>query len=120
MRSQAMCSLNWRGEAHPEQFETGHVSGYAHMEVVGESAIMTKMLCPCGEVITMSGLMPNPLEWLLISDSEYDEYQGTIDAESLYLAMLHAFRCPKSGHLFVYWDGLGEQATVYEPTGKVD
>lgn len=77
---------------------------------------MAKMLCPCGEVITMSGLIPNPIEWLLISDVEYDKFHGTIDSEQLYMSMSRAFRCPTSGHLFVFWEGMGNFPTVYEPS----
>ena len=79
---------------------------------------MAKFLCPCGEVITTSGRVPNPLEWLLISDESYDRVRGTKEAESLYESMVHAFRCPGSGHLFVYWDGMGQEATIYQPSGR--
>lgn len=79
---------------------------------------MAKFVCPCGQVIAVSGLIPNPIEWLLISDMSYDQLGSTVDADTLYKSMVHAFRCPRSGHLFVYWDGLIEQATLYEPRGK--
>lgn len=81
---------------------------------------MSKMLCPCGEVISMSGPIPNPIEWLLISSVDYDRFQGTIDAERLYKSMISMFKCPKSGHLFIFWNGMGESATVYAPSGTVD
>jgi hypothetical protein len=79
---------------------------------------MAKFLCLCGEVVTTSGPMPNPLEWLLISDESYDRVRGSKDVESLYESMAHAFRCPTSGHLFVYWDGMDQEATIYQPSGK--
>lgn len=76
---------------------------------------MAKMTCPCGEIITTSGPIPNPAEWLLISDNEYDRLSGTIDIETLYRGMVHAFRCPRSGHLFIFWAGMEQPPNIYEP-----
>lgn len=81
---------------------------------------MAKMVCPCGEVISTSGLIPNPVEWLLVADVEYDRLQGSIDAESLYKSMVHSFKCPKSGHLFIFWDGMDKPGRIYEPSGAIE
>jgi hypothetical protein len=74
---------------------------------------MTKWLCGCGEVIHTSGPMPNPAEWLLISDERFDEFSGMVDAETVYRSACHAFRCDRCGRLHVFWDGMGADPTVY-------
>ena len=76
---------------------------------------MAKLRCVCGEVITTSGLIPNPDQWQFIADERFDEFTGLVDAEVLYRAMSSFFRCPVSGHLWVFWDGFDAPPTVYEP-----
>jgi hypothetical protein len=79
---------------------------------------MSKLLCPCGEVIRISGSIPNPVEWLLVSDEGFD-VEGLIDRQKLYFEMTHLFRCPTSDHLFIFWDGFDAPGTTYAPTGAV-
>ncbi len=76
---------------------------------------MAKFLCTCGAVVRVSGDIPNPFEWLLISDVKYDEFTGPVDAQELYGEMTHAFRCDACGRLWVYWNGLGEPPAEYSP-----
>jgi hypothetical protein len=80
---------------------------------------MSKFLCPCGEVIRISGSIPNPVEWLLESDRAFD-HDHTIDPQELYFRMVHLFRCPTSDHLFIFWRGFDAPGTTYSPTGKID
>lgn len=75
---------------------------------------MAKFRCSCGYVIRTSGEIPNPDEWLIISDVEY-ERQGSIDMDGLYDRMIHAYRCPRSGHLWIFWDGLEGEPSPYTP-----
>ena len=74
---------------------------------------MAKWLCACGSQIQSSGPIPNPTEWLLVSDSDFDAFSGTVDAEDVYGAMSHAFRCPTCGRLHIFWGGFGEEPTIY-------
>jgi hypothetical protein len=53
---------------------------------------MPKMLCKCGNVISWS-LIPNPIEYLIISDVEYDKYTDVVDADELYSKMKHIMEC---------------------------
>lgn len=80
---------------------------------------MSKFVCPCGELIRISGSIPNPVEWLLVSDEEFD-HDGAIDPQQLYFKMVHLFRCSKSHHLFVFWRGFDAPGTTYTPTGQVE
>ena len=75
---------------------------------------MPKMLCRCGETLRWSEI-PNPIEWLLIADTAYDEYHNQVDAESLYRAMTHLLRCPTCDRLWVFWEGFPSDPTEYVP-----
>ncbi|MCB2408090.1 hypothetical protein [Hymenobacter lucidus] len=59
------------------------------------------------------GAIPNPSEWLLISDVEYDRDAGQVDADTLYSNMKSMLVCPHCGRLLVYWQGFGEKYTAY-------
>jgi hypothetical protein len=74
---------------------------------------MAKWLCACGSQIQSSGPIPNPTEWLLVSDSDFDTFAGTVDAEKVYAAMSHAFRCPACGRLHIFWRGFDNEPTIY-------
>jgi hypothetical protein len=76
---------------------------------------MSRFTCVCGHVLTTSGEIPNPDEWLYISDTEYDTFSGTVDAEQVYAAFGHAFVCPRSGHIWVFKDGFDADPTGYAP-----
>jgi hypothetical protein len=76
---------------------------------------MSKFRCLCGEIITTSGDIPNPDEWLYVSDVEFDRYSGSIQAENLYQAFGQAFLCPKSGHIWLFRDGIDAEPTGYAP-----
>lgn len=74
---------------------------------------MAKWLCPCGATVQSSGEIPNPSEWLLISDADFDAFSGTIEAEDVYQEMAHAFRCAACDRLHVFWSGLEREPAVY-------
>jgi hypothetical protein len=76
---------------------------------------MATFRCVCGTVISTSGGIPNANEWRLLSDTDLDSYQGTVDVEDLYRHMTIAYRCPTSGHLWLFWDGFENDPQVYEP-----
>lgn len=76
---------------------------------------MAKIRCFCGTIIQTSGAIPNELEWKILSDSEFDRFEGMIDAEEIYLASKSMFRCPTCGRLWVYWDGFDRVPQCYKP-----
>ena len=76
---------------------------------------MAKFRCVCGETIRTSGDIPNPIEWHLLSDVDFDEFHGEVEAEEVYLATTLMYRCPASDHLWIYWDGIDEEPTLYSP-----
>lgn len=78
---------------------------------------MAKWLCACGAQIQSSGPIPNPAEWLLISDLDFDAFTGTVAAEDVYASMSHAFRCGECGRLHVFWAGLDADPTIYRAEG---
>jgi len=81
---------------------------------------VAKWLCPCGATVQSSGAIPNPSEWLLISDSDFDAFSGTVEAEDVYKEMTHAFRCAACHRLHVFWSGLELEATIYAVEGASD
>ena len=76
---------------------------------------MSKFRCICGEILTTSGEIPNRDEWLYISDVEFERYTGNIEAERLYRAFGRAFVCPRSGHIWVFKDGMAGDPVGYAP-----
>jgi hypothetical protein len=75
------------------------------------------MLCNCGERLRY-GDIPCAIEWLVISDVEYDKVSGTVDAEELYRSMTHILQCPKCRRLWVYWNGFSQPPSEYMPKGN--
>lgn len=76
---------------------------------------MAKWLCTCGTTIQSSGPVPNPAEYLLVSDLDFDGFTGPVQAEDVYGAMNHAFRCTSCGRLHMFWSGMSDDPTVYTP-----
>jgi hypothetical protein len=77
---------------------------------------MSKFRCVCGHVITTSGAIPNPDEWLFISDTAYDEFEG--DGDQLYMEFGRAYVCPVSGHLWVFRDEAQPEPYGYAPISE--
>ncbi|WP_046242309.1 hypothetical protein [Hymenobacter terrenus] len=73
---------------------------------------MPKELCKCGQVLYL-GEIPNPVEWQIISDVEFDRYTGQIDAEMLYADTKPMLVCPHCHRLLVYWQGFSNGYTAY-------
>ncbi len=76
---------------------------------------MSKFRCVCGEILSTSGEIPNPTEWLAIADVQFDVYAGEIASEELYSTFTHVLVCPRSGHLWVFKDGFDSEPSGYEP-----
>jgi hypothetical protein len=75
---------------------------------------MSSLLCRCGNQIGLE-LIPNPNEWIAISDEEYDTYSGMIDSEALYKAMKSIYKCSKCGRLWAFWEGASSAPQSYLP-----
>ncbi|RJQ80330.1 hypothetical protein D5S17_07625 [Pseudonocardiaceae bacterium YIM PH 21723] len=63
----------------------------------------------------MSGYIPNPGEWLVVSDEDINGDDSAKTIDEMYARSNHAFRCPDSGHLFIFWEGLGGAMSIYQP-----
>jgi len=74
---------------------------------------MPKIKCKCGDIIGL-GEIPCPHQYNIISDKEYDKFQGLIDAEELYLSMKIIIKCNKCLRLYIYWNGFDNPPEVYE------
>jgi hypothetical protein len=82
---------------------------------------MAKFVCVCGAPLSTSGPIPHPYEWQVISDVDFDELRGEVsDIEDLYMRMRSMYRCPASGHLWVFWGGFDEPPALYTPTALPD
>lgn len=79
---------------------------------------MAKFLCVCGFTLSTSGEIPHPYQWNLISDVDFDTSTGEVDADELYMKSTLMFRCPQSGHLWVYWSGIENSPTLYSPASQ--
>lgn len=77
---------------------------------------MAKFQCVCGFLISTSGDIPDPYQWNLLTDARFDEFVGQVDSDQLYMDATVMFRCPNSGHLWIYWSGLENLPSLYTPT----
>lgn len=75
---------------------------------------MSKLLCKCKKTINISGDIPNKDEWLLISDINFDHFQGVIKAEELYKEMKSLFICKNCKRLWIFWKGYDNPPICYE------
>jgi hypothetical protein len=73
---------------------------------------MPSISCACGNKLAY-GEIPNPIEWRMISDAEFDQFAGTVDAEDVYKKTVSALRCDRCGRLWIYWDGFENEPVVY-------
>lgn len=76
---------------------------------------MAKFRCICGTIIQTSGPIPNELEWKILSDVEFDRFEGLVDAEEVYMASKSVFKCPTCGRLWIFWGGMDESPQCYRP-----
>lgn len=65
---------------------------------------MGGFICNCNNIIKTNEI-PNPSEWLLISDVTYDNYFGQIDAEELYKEMKSMYLCSHCKRIWIFWEG---------------
>ncbi|MCP2265012.1 hypothetical protein ACFQHV_11505 [Promicromonospora thailandica] len=77
---------------------------------------MAKFYCVCGYIIRTSGEIPHPYQWSMVSDGDFDRLFDSADADEVYQVSPLMFRCPESGHLWVYWNGMDQSPSLYSPT----
>lgn len=73
---------------------------------------MPSMLCKCGHKLSF-GEVPNPIELLVISDVEFDSFQGKVDVEDIYKKMKSVLHCPGCGRLWFFRDGFDSAPISY-------
>lgn len=73
---------------------------------------MPSITCRCGESLSY-GEKPNPVEWMVTSDHEYDIRCGVVYAERLLEDMRGMLKCPGCERLWVFWDGFESAPVVY-------
>jgi hypothetical protein len=78
---------------------------------------MPSVECICGNRLDF-GAIPNPIEWLIISDRRFDELGDQIETDHLYREFLSVLRCPSCARLAAFWDGFSEAPTFYEPVER--
>jgi hypothetical protein len=78
---------------------------------------MATWLCACGTTIRSSGDIPNPIQWMLMSDQDFGAFTGLVRAEDVYTNMTLAFRCPTCDRLYIFWRGMADDPVVYAPEG---
>ncbi len=75
---------------------------------------MPSFACKCGETLRY-GEIPNPIEYVFISDSEYDKISGMLDSEDLYRQMKSFLKCPICKRLWFFWGGFDKDPVEYMP-----
>ncbi len=74
---------------------------------------MAKFLCMCDNITRISGEVLNSIEWLLISDVDFDNFHGAIHSEVLYKEMKSLLVCNQCKALWVFWEGYDKNPTLY-------
>jgi len=77
---------------------------------------MPKIRCKCDNFISYSQI-PNPNDYLIISDVAFDKYDEQIDWEKLYTEMKSVLRCDLWGRLWIFWNGFENAPSSYYPEG---
>lgn len=73
---------------------------------------MPKLECKCGDLLDY-GNIPCEMEYLFISDVNFDKFNETIEHQVLYREMNSFLKCPRCGRLWIFWDGFQSIATEY-------
>jgi len=75
---------------------------------------MPKLKCTCDHIIGL-GQIPSPHQYLIISDVEYDRFEGQVDAEVVYGAMKIIVKCSNCERLHIFWNGFNNPPMIYTP-----
>jgi hypothetical protein len=79
------------------------------------SVVMAKFVCVCGETLRISGDIPNPIQWNCLSEVQFDGLPDDASVTDAYLLATLMFRCPKSDHLWFFWEGIENDPQMYAP-----
>lgn len=74
---------------------------------------MPKFLCKCGHWINL-GDIPSPNQMMIISDNDFDKFNGLINSEDLYKAMDLVVICNKCDRLYIFVEGYNNPPKVYK------
>ncbi|WP_413208407.1 hypothetical protein [Rhodospirillum sp. A1_3_36] len=74
---------------------------------------MPSIICRCGNRLRF-GVIPNSLEWLIISDSDYEKIEGNIDSEELYMKFKSIIKCDNCRKIWIYWNGFQDEPVCYK------
>lgn len=75
---------------------------------------MSKFGCFCGETIRISGYIPNPIESLLVPAATRATLPDAELIDAFYDRAIHAFICPVSAHVWIFWNSLLGPMTAYQ------
>ena len=78
---------------------------------------MPKVRCRCDAVIPLGGI-PCEHEYKFMSDHDFENWQGTIEADEIYRAMSIFVHCPECKGLLMYWNGFSNPPTYYSPADR--
>ena len=73
---------------------------------------MPKIVCECKNIIDLGGI-PSENQFLIISDMDFDKFQGLVDAEAIYKEFKVVAKCQKCERLHIFWNGFDKTASVY-------
>lgn len=76
---------------------------------------MAKIACKCGNVIRISGPIPNPEEWRYISDPELEDIAGkeSKNLNDLYAELKSFFKCQQCGRLWFFEEDFSKPPVSY-------
>lgn len=75
---------------------------------------MPAITCKCGERLSY-GTIPNPGEWLAISDVEFDIAVGEVNSDELYQRFVHVLNCSNCSRLLIFHRGFAEEPLIFMP-----
>jgi hypothetical protein len=75
---------------------------------------MPSIKCKCGSFVNFSEI-PNPNEWVIISDIEFDSFPNNLNKDELYRQMKSMLVCPTCKRILVFWNGFDNDPTFYKP-----
>ena len=73
---------------------------------------MPKLLCKCGNVIKANDI-PNPNQYMIISDTDFEKYSEVKDLYDLYIKMTIVLKCSACHRLWIFWDGFSAPPQPY-------
>lgn len=76
---------------------------------------MARFRCVCDYSISTSNGIPNPNEWHCLSDTDFQAFTELVNSEDIYMQSTIMYRCPNSGHPWIFWDGFDRAPALYDP-----